>query len=342
MPKTAPPAAPDTSTPTVQTLAIPMIRALDAIQPRTYLNPHVIDEYATLYAEAEGTEPLPPIDVFAIGKTYYVSDGFHRLEAAKAAKRTELVCRVYQGSQQDAMRHGAVANLRRGMVYSQQDRQRVLERFLADPEMTQRSNRDLGQLLGLSHVTVGRARQRLAALADLHKEWHAVPVTQPQEHIATFLQVEPAVVASYQRIIPEPLSAERLLDRIARRMTDSNETEADAKATVRRQIESAVQQRERERELRRQYRTPRPPKKTPEEQAKEEAEATRRSRERELVSALEGFVELLAERPAAPWRGAAYTLADMVQALSPARRQEIPGLLVQAETVIQSLRNLLA
>src|SRR5215831_1533257 len=164
MPKTAPPAAPDPSTPTVQTLAIRTIHVRDEIQPRFYLNNMVIDEYATLYAEVDGTEPLPPIDVFAVGKQYYVSDGFHRLEAAKAAKRTELVCRVYQGSLQAAMRHGALANLRRGMVYSQQDRQRVLERFLADPEMSQRSNRDLGQLLGLSHVTVGRARQRLTAL----------------------------------------------------------------------------------------------------------------------------------------------------------------------------------
>jgi hypothetical protein len=235
------------------------------------------------------------------------------------------------------------------MVYSQQDRQRVLERFLADPEMTQRSNRDLGQLLGLSHVTVGRARQRLTALADLQKEWRAVPVTptrasavQREEQIAGFLQVEPAVVHNYERIIPEPLSAERLLERVARRMTDSNETEADAKANVRKQMESAVQQRERERELRRQYRTPRPPKLTPAQQAQQEAEVERRSRERELVDALERLVGLLEERPARPWRPAAYTLADMVQALAPERREEIPGLLVQAETVIQTVRNLLA
>src|SRR5262249_25735463 len=200
-----------------------------------------------------------------------------------------------------------------------------------------------GELLGGSRMTVGRARGRLAVERALNKEWQEPPGTPPallgqpqrREQVATFLEMEPAIVTQYETIHREPLERTALITRIARRMTDENLTEADAKAGLRRQMEQEVQQRERERALRRSYRTPRPPKKTPEEQAQEAAESTRRAREHELVSTLERFVELLEERPARPWRGAAYTLADMVEALAPENRQEIPGLLTQAEAVIQ-------
>ena len=52
---------------TLQTLTVRSIHALDDIQPRSYLSTQVIEEYATLYSEAEGDDPLPPIDVFMDG-----------------------------------------------------------------------------------------------------------------------------------------------------------------------------------------------------------------------------------------------------------------------------------
>jgi uncharacterized ParB-like nuclease family protein len=89
------------------------------IQPRVDLHWTTWHDYATLYADAEaGEEPLPPLDVFQIAGGYYVADGFHRLAAARHVKRATLLCHVYQGTRQEAMRHGARANLRRGLPYT--------------------------------------------------------------------------------------------------------------------------------------------------------------------------------------------------------------------------------
>jgi len=347
MPRKVQKAAPAADVPpTLQTIAVKAIHALDDIQPRSFLSTQVIEEYATLYSEAEGEEPLPPLDVFEIKGKFYVSDGFHRLEAAKRASRQTLACHVHTGSRQDAMRHGAFANLRRGLVYSQQDRQRILERLLQDPQVSQRSNRDLAQALGLSHVTVGRARQRLATVASLEDEWRALPVTQTtedaqrQEHIATFLQVDPTVVARYETFRREPLDTAKIISWVARTMTDSNKPADEAKTWVSSRLQQEVQDREHERKLRQLSRPKPQPKKSPEALALEQAEQARREREDYLCDHLTGFVGLLAGREATSWRSA-YTLADMVQALSPKRRQEISELLSQAEAVIQALKDAL-
>jgi len=193
--------APATLIYTMTTLSLDQIHVQEGIQPRITLDPSVVQEYATLYAEAEDEDPLPPLDVFLIEETYYVADGFHRLAAAKQAQRTELVCHVYTGTHPEAMRHAAFANLRRGLAYSQHDRQRILERLLQDLDVSQRSNRDLAQVLGLSHVTVGRARQRLAHIATLTEDLEAQPTTattptaRQQEQLAAFLDMPVAEIA---------------------------------------------------------------------------------------------------------------------------------------------------
>ena len=218
---------------TVEIVPLTTIQISEAIQPRISLDHDVVTEYQTLYAEAEDTEPLPPLDVFHIKKTYYVADGFHRLAAAKEARRTTLVCHVYTGTESEAMRHAAYANLRRGLAYRRHDRERILERLLQDPQESPRSNRDLAQVLGLSHVTVGRARSRLAHIATLTQELDAQPTTAPtpaaqqHEQLAAFLAVPMAQVAlAAKRGLAE--SAEVVRD-IARTMADRGQPVEEAK-----------------------------------------------------------------------------------------------------------------
>src|SRR5215471_3168314 len=225
--------APATLIYTMTTLSLDQIHVQEGIQPRITLDPSVVQEYATLYAEAEDEDPLPPLDVFLIEETYYVADGFHRLAAAKQAQRTELVCHVYTGTQPQAMRHAAFANLRRGLAYSQHDRQRILERLLQDLDVSQRSNRDLAQVLGLSHVTVGRARQRLAHIATLTQELEAQPTTattpaaQRQEQLAHLLAVSGTVVRDIARTMADRgQSAEEATQREARNLASRADIQA--------------------------------------------------------------------------------------------------------------------
>lgn len=61
-------------------LELSLIRTDGGTQPRAGLNPELIDEYAK--AMTEGAK-FPPVTVFYDQISYWLADGFHRLEAAK-------------------------------------------------------------------------------------------------------------------------------------------------------------------------------------------------------------------------------------------------------------------
>ena len=155
MPRKAAPTAPYT----LMTLACSALQVDTGIQPRLALDSQVVTKYATLYEEdEEGQTTLPPLDVFQVEGAYYVADGFHRLAAALQASRDTVPCQVYTGTRRDAMVHAVFANVRRGLDYSYGDKQQILERLLADPEIAARGDRSLAQDLGVSHMTVWRTR----------------------------------------------------------------------------------------------------------------------------------------------------------------------------------------
>jgi phage terminase small subunit/uncharacterized ParB-like nuclease family protein len=222
------------SSPAPVALAVADLQVDAAIQPRASLTPNVITEYATLYAEADDHEPLPPLDVFELDGGYYVSDGFHRVAAAQRVHRPAVLCRVYQGTKQDAIRHAALANLKRGLPYNATDRTQVLERLLHDPVVRQRSDRQLAAEMGLSHMTVYRARQRLVHIATLTQELTAQPTTattpaaRRHEQLATFLDlpVEQVALLAKHRAVESP----DVIRDIARDMADRGRNVQQAKA----------------------------------------------------------------------------------------------------------------
>jgi len=190
MPRTAPHAA----APDVVFLPVADLQAEDAIQPREYLSTQFIDDYQTLYAEdEEGESTLPPLEVFAIAETYYVADGFHRLEAARRAHKATVPCHIHQGTHRDAMVYAIFANLRRGLPYQYGDKQRIVERLLGDTEHAQRSDRALARDVGVSHVYVWKIRTRLAEQHRLQETLATIPTTtkgaraRAEEQLATYL-----------------------------------------------------------------------------------------------------------------------------------------------------------
>jgi len=140
-----------------------------------------------------------------------------------------------------------------------------------------------------------------------------------------------------------------VLERVARRMTDRDETEADAKATVRQEMEDALARREMARAARR------PAPQTPEARARQEAEAARRqeiqmwheasvrrSREEHFLRTLTSFADMRHGSAILNADPQVIPLTDLVALLSPAARQQIPAPLMQAEEVVQTVRDLLA
>jgi hypothetical protein len=332
---------------TVEGFPLHALRIDPEIQPRVHLNPSVIEDYATLYHEAEdGEEPLPPLDVFEIDKLYFLVDGFHRVEAAKHAKRTQLTCRFHQGTRQEAIRYAARANLRHGLRYTSADLQQVLERFLNDPEMAQRSDRDLATEIGVSHMTVNRARHRREAVEVLEQAWQAAEPATPmkserqryQHQVATFLEVDPATVTRVagrlQHVLEHPVAT------LARFITDSNMSLTEAKTLLGERLKREASQAERTAERRREERAQQQAAQARwEEKQTREAETRQRLRAGEhLLTTLTAFVALgdQGQDPPGVYR-AHYTIPQMLKSLPRQQVPKVTTLLQQAATVVQQL-----
>jgi ParB/Sulfiredoxin domain len=156
--------------PEMRLLALDTLLLSDDISPREASDESALQTYAELYRDyrescesedGRGGDPLPPPDIFHIDGQYVVADGFHRVRAAQNAGLKELVCRVYSGTQRDAMLFAAQANAYHGIPYKLGDKRRILARVLADAELVRHSDRALGRRFGISHTYVARIREAL-------------------------------------------------------------------------------------------------------------------------------------------------------------------------------------
>src|SRR5262245_37298539 len=73
--------------------------ATEGTQARVALSETIIHEYAE--ALKQGDE-FPPIDVYYDDTTYWLGDGFHRVQAAKEAGLNALAATVHPGGQREA------------------------------------------------------------------------------------------------------------------------------------------------------------------------------------------------------------------------------------------------
>jgi hypothetical protein len=102
-------------------------------QNRLAINEETVEDYAELI-EASKKWPFPPLDVFHDGKEHYVAEGFHRLLAAKRAKRASVPCIVHKGTAKDARIFGMTANDRNGLRMTRADKRACIEWLLDNHE----------------------------------------------------------------------------------------------------------------------------------------------------------------------------------------------------------------
>ena len=142
-------------------------------QGRVQNDADVISEYSgvlgDVYAEAwarKGEDasvdevaifPFPAVVLFLDSKgRYWVGDGFHRICAAHASEFMGVVADVYKGGVKDALLYALGANASHGLRRGSEDIRRCVE--LAAMEYPEKSDRELGRLVGCSHVSVGKYR----------------------------------------------------------------------------------------------------------------------------------------------------------------------------------------
>jgi len=127
----------------------------DRCQPREALDHRTVAEYAE--AMRDGTT-FPPITVFTDGATHWLADGFHRVAAATLASLNTIAAEVKPGTLRDAVLHAAGANATHGLRRTNQDKRRVVETLLADPDWAQWGDREIARRCGVTHPFVAKMR----------------------------------------------------------------------------------------------------------------------------------------------------------------------------------------
>ena len=141
------------------TLPIQAITRDEQCQPRAYLIPDVIDQYAEEMAEGA---IFPPVIVFHEADTYWLADGFHRVAAAEQAGLGGVRCEIREGTFRDAVLYSVGTNATHGLRRTNQDKRRAIETLIEDPDWSQWSDREIARKAAVSHDFVSRLRRSLA------------------------------------------------------------------------------------------------------------------------------------------------------------------------------------
>jgi ParB-like chromosome segregation protein Spo0J len=143
----------------VKKLAIVNIRNDGGTQPRDSLAGETIKEYRDAM---EDGAVFPPVIVFYDGSTYWLADGYHRMEALCELGREHIQAEVHQGTQRDAVLYSVGANALHGLPRTNADKRRAVECLLRDAEWSQWSDREIARRCVVSHWFVAKVRPEVA------------------------------------------------------------------------------------------------------------------------------------------------------------------------------------
>ena len=132
-------------------LLVKQIEECSRIQVRQRNDAAVVNDYAE--AMIAGAD-FPPIVVFQEQGTerYIVSDGHHRLMAARQAQIPAIDVKLIEGDEPDALEHALGANHHHGLRLNKADRERAVSLLMTDARIKDkyRTDQDRAELLGVS------------------------------------------------------------------------------------------------------------------------------------------------------------------------------------------------
>lgn len=153
------------------------IRRDGGTQARAEMNSAAIEDYA--HAMASGAK-FPPVVLFQDQDIYWLGDGFHRIEAALLAGKKAIPADIRQGGQRQARLFALGANTTHGVRRTNADKRLAVSILLDDPEWGQWSNRQIAELIGVSHQFINNMRiERVATVASSSN--YDAPALEPME-----------------------------------------------------------------------------------------------------------------------------------------------------------------
>jgi len=158
-----------------QMLDMSAVRIDGDTQPRTAINPGIVQEYAE--AMEAGVE-FPPVAIVHDGAAYWLVDGFHRFFAHRRLSRTQINAEVITGELTEARWLSLAANKAHGVRRSNEDKGKAVTRALRmRPTL---SDREIAEHVGVGKTMVLRYR-------DVLEKQQAATVSSggPKDHLAT-------------------------------------------------------------------------------------------------------------------------------------------------------------
>jgi ParB-like chromosome segregation protein Spo0J len=149
------------------TLPITQLLVEENFWPRDHLDASRVDMFTALLKE---NEPLPPIEVVAIGDgTFVIADGVHRFEAACEAGLNQVeVVLVSPNVGEDfldcALRRALETACLTALPLTRAERKRAVEQLLAT--RSDLTHRAIARLVGVAHSTVDRWAEEVADSAS--------------------------------------------------------------------------------------------------------------------------------------------------------------------------------
>lgn len=138
-----------------QSIPLKFIKVDESLQSRATLKPDVVHDYAD---RMKVGDKFPPLICFHDGEYNWLADGFQRFYAAEKADIDVLEVDLRDGTYREALMFAACANQGHGSPRTTDDKQRAVWMLLEDSEYCELSNRQIAELLGVSHTFVNDCR----------------------------------------------------------------------------------------------------------------------------------------------------------------------------------------
>ena len=148
---------------TIKMIAMDQID-LNADTESRLLNDDVVADYVEIWKNPKAQ--FPPVIVHYDGSKYYLSDGQHRVMAAKKAGLVEINAEVFLGSRLDALEKSLGSNATHGQRRTTADKAYAVTKALR--EFKDRSDRAIAVICAVSPTFVGTCRKDLEQPSTVH------------------------------------------------------------------------------------------------------------------------------------------------------------------------------
>ena len=148
--------------PTLKDLPLDVLRLDGGTQPRVRIDWDVVQEYAE---RMRAGDRFDPVTVFFDGTDHWVSDGFHRIHAAREAGQATFQSEIWEGPLEEAIWDSLGANKNHGLRRSNEDKARSVKMALRKrPDL---SDRAIADHVGVSDRMVNKYRSQEQPTAKL-------------------------------------------------------------------------------------------------------------------------------------------------------------------------------